>query len=118
MSFLAFLFGSLLGDLTGLFVRVTRPGEVPTTLTAFIGDEPNGLTKLSRMEMRSEVERVQASLDRLNGEIQLRLGLIPSAVVIGVYAAMARWVFGAVHGGRGVGRLLPTCAQEARHATS
>lgn len=85
LSFAAFLIGSFSDDLASALLG-TR-GAISFTS----GTQESAVLTIRKMEewsLRSELERLESSIDRLNGEVILRIGLLLPAVLVAV--ALAR----------------------------
>jgi hypothetical protein len=95
LSFCAFLLGSLSYDLTGQLFG-TRGARA---LSRF-SDAPPVLT-IRRMEewgIRAELERLEASIDRANAEVLLRVGLIPPVLASGAAGTRSGWYWAVAAG--------------------
>jgi len=85
-SFGAFLLGSMSDDLAAVVFR-TR-GALP--LTAGQADPAVALDRMGE-GVRTELDRLEGEIDRLNSEVILRGSLIPPLIVAGVAGGVQAW---------------------------
>jgi hypothetical protein len=84
LSFVAFLVGSFSDDLMEWVLR-TRGQQTASEVSEM--SPVLVIRKLEEWQVRSETERLEASIDRLNAEASLRVGLVPPVLLSGLAAA-------------------------------